>query len=161
MRSRTTFTALASLCAAVLLSASSCVDDVGKGAAKSGSLFAKSEGDDALKLGTRRADDLLVQVPEAVRPTLGMRLRSSASELSEDPEVQDALEGLAWETTCALVFGEVPSTFDAVAVFLVERAVNFGISFLDEGEQEMAGLVLDAFTAQENEAEGACNDIRS
>lgn len=46
------------------------------------------------------------------------------------------------------------------AVFLVEMAVNFGISFLEEGEQEMADLVLGAFEEQENEAEDACNDIR-
>lgn len=157
MRSRTTAPALAALCAAVLLSAGSCIDD----AARGGSTLVKSEGDDALRAGGRRADDFLVEVPPAVRPTLGARLRSSARELSEDPEVQDALEGLAWESTCALVFGEVPATVEEVADFLVERAVSFGISFLDDGEQEMAGLVIDAYTEQENEAEEACNDIRS
>ncbi len=82
------------------------------------------------------------------------------TEPGEDPEVQDALEGLAWETTCALVFDEVPATVEEVAIFLVERAVNFGISFLEEGEREMADLVLDAFEEQENEAQDACNEIR-
>lgn len=101
-----------------------------------------------------------MRVPETVGPTLGTRLRTSATELSEDPQVQDALEGLAWETSCALVFDEVPATVEEVAVFLVEMAVNFGISFLEEGEQEMADLVLGAFEEQENEAENACNDIR-
>ena len=122
-------------------------------------LLAKSEGDDALRAGTRRADDILVQVPKAIEPSLGTRLRSSARELSNDPDVQDALEGLAWETTCALVFGEVPSDVGEVAAFLVERAASFGISFLDDGEQQMAGLVVDAFTEQASEAEQACNDI--
>lgn len=156
MRSRRTSTALAVLCASVLLSASSCLDDIGR----SGSALVRSQGDEAVEVGVQRADDILVRVPETVGPTLRTRLRSSATELSEDPEVQDALEGLAWETTCALVFDEVPATVEEVAIFLVERAVNFGISFLEEGEQEMADLVLDAFAEEENEAQDACSEIR-
>jgi hypothetical protein len=141
----------------VLLSAGSCADD----AARGGSTLVRAEGDDALSLGVRRADELLVQVPEAIKPSLGTRLRSSASELSDDPQVRDALEGLAWETTCGLVFGEVPTTVEGVADFLLQRAVDFGIAFLDEAEKEMAGLVLDAFSEEEDEAEQACNDVRS
>lgn len=122
-------------------------------------MLVRAQGDEAVEVGVQRADEILVRVPDAGRPTLGTRLRSTATELSEDPQVQDALEGLAWETTCALVFDEVPATVEEVAVFLVERAVNFGISFLEEGEQEMAGFVLDAFAEQENEAQDACNEI--
>ena len=155
MRSRRKSTTVAVVCASVLLSASSCIDDLGR----SGSTFVRTQGDEAVEIGVQRADDILVRVPDAARPTLGTRLRSTATELSEDPQVQDALEGLAWETTCALVFDEVPATVEEVAIFLVERAVNFGISFLEEGEQEMAGLVLDAFVEQENEAQDACNEI--
>lgn len=156
VRSRRTSTAFAVLCASVLLSASSCLDDIGRG----GSVLAKSQGDEAVGIGVQRADDILVRVPETVGPTLCTRLRSSATELSDDPEVQDALEGLAWETTCALAFDEVPATVEEIAILLVERAVDFGISFLEEGEQEMADLVLDAFEEQENEAEDACNEVR-
>ncbi|KQY50099.1 MULTISPECIES: hypothetical protein [unclassified Nocardioides] len=161
MRADKTVSALAGLCAVLLLSAGSCVDDVAKGASKGGGGLVRSEGDDAIVLGTRRADDILLQVPTAIQPTLGARLRSSVDQLSSNTEVQDALEGLAWETTCALVFDRVPTSLDEVASFLVERAVSFGISFFDEGEQQMAEIVLDAFSEQGNEAQDACNDMYS
>ncbi|WP_067441413.1 hypothetical protein [Nocardioides jensenii] len=154
MKPGKTVTSLAVLGATLLLSASSCGDD----AVRVSSQLARGSSDDALRVGALRAEGLLANVSRAARPTIGQRLKQDVRTLSEDPQVQTALEGLAWDTTCALVGGP-PESLDQVASFLLERAAGFGLAFFDEGEQKMAGLVLDAITEQESEAEQACDQI--
>ena len=68
----------------------------------------------------------------------GERLQASAGQLSDDPDVQEATLAVAWQATCAVIFGDVR---------------------LEQGS--IASAVLDAINQNANDAAAKCHELRT
>lgn len=118
----------------------------------------RTAGDDSLRAGSTYGDDLTRQLPRSF--AVRVQLRDRITDLSEDPQVQDALFGMSWNASCSIVAGYLADDVPSVAEFLTGIAADFGISFLDDGAQVVAEIVIEAVDEEPyDQVEAQCQSV--
>jgi hypothetical protein len=119
---------------------------------------ASAKGGSGLTKGVKIWDDM--SRVRGLTVSTGERLQSSVRELSDDIGVQEATLAVAWKATCAVLFDDVPLQLGSIAEFVLDLSAEFGITFLEEGEQVVASAVLDAIHENANDAAAKCSGLR-
>jgi hypothetical protein len=124
--------------------------------------------DDAIRAGdnpsilddaTRAGDDILREIPAMPVPVTVVATRMQTLVDEAPPDLREAFASLVWDVGCDIVAGNLPEDADAVAADLFNRAVAFGIEFFDDFEQDVAEAILDAVSADDNEAAQRCQQL--
>jgi hypothetical protein len=151
--------------AAVLWVTSACgtVDDVARvaddAARAADDVIQAGDNPSVLDDATRAGDDILREVPVMPVPATVVATRMQTLIDTAPPEVREAFASLVWDVGCDIVAGNLPDDTDALADYLLERAVAFGIQFFEEAERDVAEAVLDAVSADANEAAQRCQQL--
>lgn len=120
---------------------------------------ASAKGGSGLEAGVKTWGDM--GRVRGLTSSTGEQLEESVRELSDDSDVREATMGVAWKTTCAVVFGEVQLDRGSIVPFVLDLAARSGVEFLHEGELVVADAVLHAVNESANDAAEKCNNLRN
>lgn len=157
--------ALSAFALVVLLTASKCggtTDDVARNADDIGRLVTGHL--DEAKAASSKLDDALTTLRQSriqAAEAASRRIDELVITARIPDEIREGFTALTWDATCAVVLGEVPADAAAIASWLSEAAIRYGVEFLDAGASQYADHVVDVLGDEDawSDAQTMCSEV--
>ena len=140
------------------LSGSGCFKSSSQQGARTGSSLVKATSDDALD-NSLSATKYMTKVTNLRASPVGSRLQAVTEQLAKDPDTQESVLRLAWETTCEAYFGRITRDPASLAQYVATSAVKFALTFTGDAAQLIADAVFTALEEHPGDAAAKCIGI--